>query len=88
MDDLGVVFCPVASRIFHGEAARLTLHEAQGDRHIWMQRSTTFGNGPSERLIPSPSQTGTSEITVLWSDGEQQRMEISPDAAKLRIQRN
>ena len=62
-------------------------------RHKETATSGCSGAQPLEtarhrRLIPSPSQTGTSEITVLWSDGEQQRMEISPDAAKLRIQRN
>ena len=72
----------------HGEAARLTLHEAAGDRHVWMQRSTTFGNGPAEKLLPNPTQTAYSELSVLWADGEEQRVSVPEDAAFLTIQRD
>ena len=72
----------------HGEAARLTIHEAAGDRHVWMQRSTTFGNGPAEKLLPNPTQTAYSELSVLWADGEEQRVSVPEDATLLTIQRD
>lgn len=71
----------------HGEAARLTLHESGGDRHVWMQRSTTFGNGPSEKVLPSPDYTDFSELTVQWSDGHQQRVSVPEGESFLMIQR-
>ena len=72
----------------HGEGARITLHEQAGDRHVWMQRAGSFGNGPPEKLIARLAHNPFSALTIQWSDGHTQEVDVAQDATLLTVQRD